>query len=229
MEYRSPKTLSNMTVIGLGIMVVTNFLSMILSLLFLVMPDSSLDLGEGDTVSVWLMAAGLVAIPHIVAFIFTVIVFLMWIHRATSNLQALKATTNEYSPGWAVGWWFIPFANLLKPFHVMRELWCESDPDFDPDSGFSLTGPHVAPVFMTVWWILWVVSNIVSNISNRLTFSNESLLVDMFVNGGFILAAILAIVTVRGITQRQEERIKKIGNVLIDNVPPPPVFDASDR
>lgn len=31
------------------------------------------------------------------------------------------------SPGWAVGWYFVPFANLFKPLQAMKEIWLESN------------------------------------------------------------------------------------------------------
>lgn len=51
------------------------------------------------------------------------IVWLIWQHRAQKNLEGLGATWLRFTPGWAVGWWFVPFANLVKPFQTMRELW----------------------------------------------------------------------------------------------------------
>ena len=47
---------------------------------------------------------------------------LMWVHRAYRNLPALGARDMAYSPGWAVGWWFIPFLNLVRPYQVVREI-----------------------------------------------------------------------------------------------------------
>jgi Domain of unknown function (DUF4328) len=40
---------------------------------------------------------------ELIGFVLTGIVFLMWIHRAYSNLPALGARNLETSPGWAVG------------------------------------------------------------------------------------------------------------------------------
>jgi hypothetical protein len=37
------------------------------------------------------------------------IVFLIWVYRAHNNLSSLKVRGLEYTPGWAVGLWFIPW------------------------------------------------------------------------------------------------------------------------
>jgi hypothetical protein len=52
----------------------------------------------------------------------TGIVWLVWQHRSQSNLFALGSPGLRHTPGWAVGWWFVPFANLVMPYRTMREL-----------------------------------------------------------------------------------------------------------
>jgi heme/copper-type cytochrome/quinol oxidase subunit 2 len=79
-------------------------------------PDSLLDLGEGESMPVAYALIGIVALFHIPLGIATIVFFLIWEYRAYKNLSALNAQNLEHSPGWAVGWWFIPFANLVKPF-----------------------------------------------------------------------------------------------------------------
>lgn len=56
------------------------------------------------------------------------ILFLFWLYRIHSNLIFLDNQQLEFTPGWAVGWFFIPIANLVKPYQVVREAWRASDP-----------------------------------------------------------------------------------------------------
>jgi len=58
----------------------------------------------------------------------TAVAFMMWSYRVHGNLRALGARNLRYSPGWAVGIWFIPIFNLFVPFLIMREIWAGSDP-----------------------------------------------------------------------------------------------------
>lgn len=56
------------------------------------------------------------------------IVFLIWIYRINCNTRALRNVTPagedmRFTPGWSVGWFFIPIANLWKPYQVLKELW----------------------------------------------------------------------------------------------------------
>ena len=50
-----------------------------------------------------------------------IVTFLVWLHRASRNLHLLSGRQMRFTPGWAVGWWFIPFANLVMPYKVVRE------------------------------------------------------------------------------------------------------------
>ena len=43
--------------------------------------------------------------------------------RVAKNVRALGATGLEFTPGWAVGWFFVPIAGFFKPFQAMREIW----------------------------------------------------------------------------------------------------------
>jgi hypothetical protein len=67
-----------------------------------------------------------------VGLLVSIIAVAMWIHRAHANLYEAGAEGLQFTPGWAVGWYFIPFANLFKPFQAMRELWTRSHAEDDP-------------------------------------------------------------------------------------------------
>lgn len=99
--------------------------------------------------------------------IITIIVFAMWIYRAAANVVAAGTTGFDYTAGWAVGWFFIPFANLYKPFAAMRQIWNASHggqgDQLDQGNGL-----------LTLWWTTWLISNIASNISFRLTINPDS-------------------------------------------------------
>ena len=47
-----------------------------------------------------------------IAYLITVILFLMWVHRSHKNLKALGADETKFSPRSAVLWWFVPFMNF---------------------------------------------------------------------------------------------------------------------
>ncbi|WP_299193439.1 DUF4328 domain-containing protein [uncultured Erythrobacter sp.] len=76
-----------------------------------------------------------------------------WIWRAHANLSLTDAPQTEYTPGWAVGWFAVPIANLFKPFQAMKALWQASHGE-EPDANNPAGG------LLWVWWIGWLVSSI---------------------------------------------------------------------
>ncbi len=51
---------------------------------------------------------------------------LVWIYRATKNLFLHHVADLKFSPGWSVGWFFVPIANIWMPIKVMRQLYLAS-------------------------------------------------------------------------------------------------------
>jgi uncharacterized protein YjeT (DUF2065 family) len=229
-SYRPATNLSLFAVIGLSLSAVSAFLSIIVGIGQVLNPDNAMDLGDGEATSLWLMLQGLVYLLLFPISIATIVGFLMWLYRAHSNLQALRPTNLEFTPGWAVGWWFIPFANLVKPFQVVREVWWESDPDVPDEHSFLSVSLHSAPTYMGFWWAAWIASNILSNITSRVydpdTMDTVAIGGALFIITGIvtIIAAILAIRVVRDVTSRQEQRFRAVGMMTQNVPPPPPVF-----
>lgn len=101
------------------------------------------------------MAVGLV---QVLMAIFLGVTFLRWIYRANKNLHSLSSEPMTFSAGWSVGWYFIPIANLFKPYQAMKEIWSVAHRGAVPAS--SLVG---------WWWCLWIVSNFLGRIALKLS------------------------------------------------------------
>ncbi len=70
----------------------------------------------------------LIGVAQIVLSFVSSIVFLVWIYRSNKNLRSLSAGSLRFTPGWAVGWFFIPIMDLFRPYQVVKEIYKESDP-----------------------------------------------------------------------------------------------------
>ena len=228
-QYRSPKTLSTFAIVGLGLVGLFQVISAVVGIGQVASPDSALDL-EDASLPIWVMLQGLVVLIQFPVYIATVVFFLMWLYRAHSNLFALLPTNLQFSSGWAVGWWFIPFANLVKPFQVVREVWSESSPEVDAEPSFLSANAHSAPTFMGLWWAFWLASNILSNITGNVFNPDDpsSVVVSgyLFAISGILagIAAALAIYVVKETTLRQESRAVAVNSLRRNEPPPPPTF-----
>lgn len=89
-----------------------------------------------------------------------------WIYRASANAHVISDSMT-ISPGWAVGWYFVPFANLVKPFQAMKEVWLASH-----RSGSRFE--EKTPALLGWWWGLWLANNFISNIYFQLTVRSDA-------------------------------------------------------
>jgi hypothetical protein len=164
------------------------------------------DLGVADGL------AGTLALVSILVFLPTVVVFLVWRHRVQANLQgALLVRGLEYTPGWAVGWWFVPIANLFKPKQAMNEAWLATDPEVPPGSTAWRTK---APAMLSWWWACWLLSTVFVNISDGSGDPADfrfSLIMWMVSESLTVAAAALIFVIVRQITERHQRRAQRLG------------------
>lgn len=126
-----------------------------------------IEAGSFETEAEFLAAAdandfrdGLIVICQSVAAITGGILILVWIYRANANLRS-RGVKLYNSPGWAVGWFFVPIANFWKPFGAMRDLWKGST---SPEDWQQAQWP--IGLFAT-WWTLWLASILVSNAAFR--------------------------------------------------------------
>jgi len=69
------------------------------------------------------LLTALVGIVQLVVFIILGVTFLRWIFQTNKNLRYLSSQPMEFTPGWSIGWYFVPFANLYKPYQAMKEIW----------------------------------------------------------------------------------------------------------
>ena len=135
-------------------------------------------------------------------FLISVIGVGMWIYRAHATLRETGREDLEYSPGWAVGWFFIPLANLWMPYQAMRALWNESHLT---DEGYG----NEPPGELWQWWASWIGFSILSNFAARLTeasdgsFVQAGLVLDILSSMFSIVSALLLYRIIESITQAQ--------------------------
>ena len=183
------------------------------------------ELADNPGGAIMLLITFLFSVLDLIIYITTVVFFAMWLYRAYSNLRAFAPWPRlDYSPGWAVGSFFIPFVNLVVPYRAVRETWQKSVP---PDETLlSATNP---PAWFPVWWTFWLLASFAGNISMRLSFNEKvsettATKVSIVASALFVVAALLAYLVVDAIDKRQEETRAKLQLGNIPGPPPPPLM-----
>src|SRR3954469_12141115 len=167
------------------------------------------------------------------AFLATVVVWCIWQHHAQANAAVLSGGPLRFTPGWAVGWWFIPIANLWKPFQAVRELWKASHGGgWQTIATWSLLG---------WWWATWLIGSLNVQLGSNTRFGilfGSSVNIDQVSIGEAIaedrwrvvwlafrlVAAALAIVIVRSVERLQPAAAEAAGGSTdpVAVLPPPP-------
>ena len=130
---------------------------------------------------------GVAAVGFLAVLVATAVVFIVWMWRGAKNNEVLDRIRPRYTPGWSIGGWFIPIANLWIPVRVMHDLWQGSDPEIG--NYHDWRGLRRTPL-IGWWWGLYLTSRLFTVTTIGVVTA--------------VPAAILAIVLVRAITARQE-------------------------
>ncbi|MFE6663200.1 DUF4328 domain-containing protein [Streptomyces sp. NPDC057697] len=138
----------------------------------------------------------------------TAVVFIIWFRRVRLNAEVFDRSMQSMRPGWAVGAWFVPIANLVLPRRIAGGVWTAS-----AQTGTDGSRRSVPTTVMNLWWGAWVCSLLLSQISYRLYLKAEQPqeIVDttgllVAADAFDIVAAVLAILFVRKLTRMQGER-----------------------
>jgi len=152
------------------------------------------------------------AILQILVYLTIIVFFAIWINRSCKNAWLFDSADRPHrpllgpvvsrimtvTPGWAVGWYFIPIANLWKPYGAMSEI-------------RNASGPGKMTAILPLWWALWISANLIGNISMRLPTDTieeytVSSVFDLVTAPVSLASNLVAVFLVSGITKLQEAR-----------------------
>ena len=143
-EYRESSGVTRAAVVALSIYMVLDLVSA--SLMFAFPPDP-----------VEPTLLDLVPALDFVAILACFVLVGRWIYRVNANAHAVGQEVSV-TPGWAVGWYFVPLANLVMPYQAMRETW-------DASHEAAALEEERETALLPWWWGLWLVTNIISNVA----------------------------------------------------------------
>lgn len=199
-----PRRLTRVLIVMLWINLVLDGVSIASDLGQLALLGGSYSVGAGEAND---LRQGIIGIFMMLSFLVTGITFLKWIRRANINCAGFSKRGMEFTPGWSIGWYFIPIASIFKPYQAMREIWQVSH---DPRN------PHIVESgpLLKSWWGLWLFSGVVGQISFRMSSGSDNLddlkaaTVAAIVSSLFgIFLTFAAISLVKRIAAKQEELV----------------------
>ncbi|MDN3285079.1 DUF4328 domain-containing protein [Streptomyces thermocarboxydus] len=136
----------------------------------------------------------------------TATLFVIWFHRVRHNAEVFAPDVQRRTPGWAIGGWFIPFANLVIPHGIAKDVLRASQPD-----------PYASEVrhqgLLNAWWGMWIVSNLFGRLTTD-RYGEASDPQAIHDAAGWLMAgsvldivsAVLALLFVRRLTAAQNDK-----------------------
>lgn len=136
---------------------------------------------------------------------------LKWIYRANFNLRQLGVTNLKHTPGWAIGWYFVPIFNFWKPYQAMREIWLASH------DLHNWTDKNVSSL-LPWWWGLWIIGGIVERAATRLAMRansvDEYLFVDILTITSIAITIPLTLMLLKIIRSICDEQVQRYNEKL---------------
>ncbi|CAL9556565.1 hypothetical protein SUDANB171_04530 [Streptomyces sp. enrichment culture] len=139
------------------------------------------------------------------AMLATAVVFIMWFYRVRVNAEVFDPYGQRMKRGWAVGGWLVPIVNFWFPKKIANDIWRASAPG----------GERQGTGVLTAWWVLWLITALLDRASFRtmnreeesfaeeLSNMQQSVSTTLVSDVLGIVAAVLAIIVVRRLTQWQ--------------------------
>ncbi len=217
-RYLPSQGLAQAVLILLGVQIFLSLCSMVSSLMQVHLLTRALS-GEGISdaeASLNDLREQAIGILAVVVAIISGVVFLRYLARANHNAGALGAEGLSATPGWTIGYFFVPILNLYRPYQILQEIWQASAPEAGPwknRPGLALIG---------WWWGLRLIGVVVDRVSLQMAKhsgegpdSVQNLITGTWVSFGSkilgVLGLVLAAMMIRQLQHRQEERYQTVG------------------
>lgn len=122
------------------------------------------------------VAFGVVSVVYLLTSIAGAVGFLVWFHRAYSNLRYLTQSRLRYSTSQAVWPWFVPIMNLFRPKQVANDIWRGAEPRARDNPQWAQI--DVSPI-VHWWWAFWLFSSVFGSVAGALISSDPVLTNDV--------------------------------------------------
>ena len=103
------------------------------------------------------------AVATLLTLVVTGAVFITWFAILVRRLHAGRPGMFRHRPGWAIGGWFVPFLNFVRPKQMLDDAWRAA-----------ADGAKPVPGVFHAWWGLYLTANLVSIVGGRIAGSNPN-------------------------------------------------------
>lgn len=95
---------------------------------------------------------------YLFIFILSALLVARWLYISAKINHALGKKGLTITPGWSIGWYFIPFANLVMPYLSLQETYLASFEKSDWKNG-------ATPAYFPIWWFPGLLAGILDRVA----------------------------------------------------------------
>lgn len=136
---------------------------------------------------------------HVVVYLAIGTLLIVWLWRMYAQIRALSGEPMRYRRGWVIAAWFVPLANLVVPYQLVKDLVAKSG---RPLAGVTLP-----------WWLGFVSSVVLASAASE-AYSAEAYTASYALYGLELLARAMSasalIQIVRHLTTAQQDRMPAV-------------------
>lgn len=156
-------------------------------------------------------------VVYLPIYLSSAVVCLIWIRRAYRNLLTLQQKPNEFSSGWAIGSYFVPLINYVRPYSIMKEIWFGSQPDYNlPDESNDEYYKRLSSnTVLILWWTFFLIERHLSYFSFSLFRKADTVQklltvgwIELIATSMGIFVSLIMLYLVTTINNWQSEKIK---------------------
>ncbi len=152
---------------------------------------------------------GAIATAYLFTFIVSGIIILKWIFRANYNARQLGAKDMKFTPGWSIGWYFIPVFLLWKPYQAMKEIWKASN---NPEGWKN----EKVSAILHFWWFSWILNSFLGQAVMRMSLRakeiDELKNLNLVYQASDVTGILLAIVTLALVSNIYKAQVNCVRN-----------------
>ncbi len=137
------------------------------------------------------------------------VAFLAWLYRTTRNVPLLGGGDTRRTAGGAVGWWFVPIANLFVPYQIVADV----------DRRLAIVvGSAWTRWLVLAWWLCWTLGGVLARILGFTRTSETTTIqelrelfeIQLYADVLVFVAGLLLLRLVWRMQARQDARIERL-------------------
>lgn len=115
------------------------------------------------------------------------VLFIIWSHQAATIVRWRRPDALRRPPGWAIGGWFVPFANFVLPKQMVDDIWHGAVPPGKP---------RQTPWWTHAWWATFIAGSLLRAVGSGFTQAGSP---DTIASGDLMIGVAYAILLVAAV------------------------------